>query len=324
MTLSTLITGGSGFVGQHLIRLLQQREASIAVLSFGRTSRSPEERGVHFYEADVRDRDCIAGIVREVNPSHVYHLAAVSAVDVSWANPRLTYEVNFWGTCNVFEAAMKLPAPARILNVSTSQVYARSTERLTETSPIAPDNPYSASKAMSELLSVEFKRSSSGGVVTARPFNHSGPGQAANFFLSAIAKQFAAISLGIAPPKLSVGNIAVKRDFSDVRDVVEAYALLIEKGRVGETYNVCSGVAVRLSDVIKMFEAASKVKVEIVTIPGKIRADDPDEVCGDPTKIRSETGWTPKLSLEKTTSHLLDYWQAILRQERAIEVTHEA
>ena len=312
MALSILITGGTGFVGKHLIQLLlKQPGISIAVLSSGRSS-DPEPQ-VHYYQADVRNGDLVAGIVREVSPTYVYHLAAVSAIDASWLDPKLTYEINFCGARNVFEAAVKLPSAARILNVSTSQVYGRSRDRLTESSPVAPESPYAASKAMSEFLRIEFGSFSNGGVVTARPFNHSGPGQSPNFVLAAMAKQFAEMSLGLSPPKLSVGNIAIKRDFTDVRDVVVAYVLLVENGRVGDVYNVCSGITVSLSDVIKMFEAASNIQVEVVSSPNKIRPGEADEICGDPRKISSETGWSPKISLQKTVADLLDYWRSLLR-----------
>ena len=311
MAFSILITGGTGFVGKHLVQLLlKQSGISIAVLSSGRNFAADSQ--VHHYQADLRNGDHVAGIVREVNPTHVYHLAAVSAIDASWSDPKLTYEINFWGARNVFEAAVKLPSAARILNVSTSQVYGRSRDRLTESSPVAPESPYAASKAMSEFLRIEFGSFSSGGVVTARPFNHSGPGQSPNFVLAAMAKQFAEMSLGLSPPKLSVGNVAVKRDFTDVRDVVVAYALLMEKGRVGDIYNVCSGSTVSLSDVIKMFEAASNIRVDVVSSPNKIRPGEADEICGDPRKITSDTGWSPKISLQKTIVDLLDYWRSLL------------
>ncbi|MFI5070113.1 MAG: GDP-mannose 4,6-dehydratase [Terriglobales bacterium] len=312
MGLPILITGGTGFVGKHLIQLLVQRGDSVAVLSSSLSSG--QQSGVRYYEADVRDRDRVREIVREVNPTQLFHLAGITAVDASWANPRLTYEVNVWGAYNVFEAAMHLSSPPAILNVSTSQVYARSSEKLSESSPVAPDNPYSASKAMAELLRIEFKNCSTGRIVTARPFNHSGPGQAPNFVLSSMAKQFAEIELGLRPAKLSLGNIEIKRDFTDARNVVEAYALLLEKGNTGEIYNVCSGSAVGLSEIIKMFEAAANQPIEVEVDPSKVRPNEPRNICGNPDKITSETGWSPKIPLQKTVSDLLDYWKSKLRE----------
>lgn len=307
-----LITGGTGFVGKHLIQLLVRRGDSVAVLSSSLSSS--QQSGVRYYEADVRDRDRVREIVREVNPTQIFHLAGITAVDASWANPRLTYEVNVWGAYNVFEAAMRLPSPATILNVSTSHVYARSSEKLSEGSPLDPDNPYSASKAMAELLRIEFKNCSPGGIVTARPFNHSGPGQAPNFVLSSMAKQFAEIERRLRPAKLSLGNIEIKRDFTDVRDVVDAYATLLEKGNTGEIYNVCSGSAVGLSEIIEMFEVAANQKIEVELDPHKVRPNEPKNICGNPAKIRSETGWSQKIPLQKTIADLLGYWKSKLRE----------
>ena len=155
---------------------------------------------------------------------------------------------------------MSLPSPPRILNVSTSQVYACSSRPLREDSLIRPDNPYAASKAMAELLMVAYQRNEAGGIVTARAFNHTGPGQPPSFVLPSIAKQFAEIEAGLQPPKLTVGNIEVERDFTDIRDVVRAYCMLLDRGRTGEIYNVCSGSAVRLADIIQMFQSISGIK----------------------------------------------------------------
>lgn len=307
MTSPILITGGTGFVGSHLIHFLKAKSAPIVVLS---STASPHpDPAVHYYRADVRNRDALQGIIRDVGPGEIYHLAGISAVGAAWENPRLTFEVNVLGALNVFEAGMALPIAARILNVSTAQVYGRSPMPLTEKSPVSPDNPYSASKAMAELLRVEFRDYPNGGVVTVRPFNHTGPGQTPNFVLPSIARQFAEIEAGMRPAKLSLGNIQVRRDFTDVRDVVEAYALLLEKGRPGEIYNVCSGASVALSEIIKLFEAACNLKVEIETDPGKVRRDEAGEIYGDPVKTRSETGWVPRIPLTRTVADLMEYWR---------------
>ncbi len=302
-----LITGGTGFVGPHLIRLLRAGKSQVAVLSSDKPST--REPGVKYYEADIRDRETVRAVVRETRPEYVYHLASISAVDMSWRNSRLTYEVNVTGSFNVFEAAMSLPSPPKILNVSSSQVYAAAPGKLTEKSPVQPDNPYAASKAMTELLAVQFRNCKSGGIVTARSFNHTGPGQSPIFVLPAIAKQFAEIESGLRPPKLSLGNIQVKRDFTDVRDVVRAYALLLERGKTGEVYNICSGRAVRLADVIDLFQSVTGIAVDVESDPAKLRANEAAEICGDPRKIHSETGWLRQISLEKTVADLLEYFR---------------
>ena len=305
-----LITGGTGFVGTHLVQFLKSNTSHIAVLASG--GKSKPQPGVNYYEVDIRDRDAVRSVVQEVKPDHIYHLAGISSVDDSWSSPRLTYEVNVFGAYNLFDAAMSLPRPPRILNISTSQVYAPCSSPLSEDSRIQPNNPYAASKAMAELLVVEYQKYTEGGIITTRSFNHTGPGQPPNFVLPSIAKQFVEIELGLRPPRLNVGNVEVKRDFTDIRDVIRAYCMLLEKGKPGEVYNVCSGSAVRLADIIRMFESAAGRKVTIATEEARVRSNDVPLICGDPKKIRETTGWHPQISLPKTIADLLDYWRSQL------------
>jgi GDP-4-dehydro-6-deoxy-D-mannose reductase len=302
-----LVTGGTGFVGSHLIGLLKSHSSKIAVVaSGGEVSR--QQSGVDYYALDIRRAGDLRSVVHNFSPTHIYHLAAISAVDVSWSNPRLTFEVNVLGAYNLFEAAMSLPSPPKILNVSTSQVYAGSAAILTETSRVDPENPYAASKAIAEMLRVQYRTCSVGGIITARSFNHTGPGQMPNFVLSSIAKQFAEMEAGLRPARLTVGNLEVKRDFTDVRDVVMAYAALLKRGRRDEVYNVCSGCSVRLADVVRRFEAISGIVAEIETDAARLRSNEIPVICGDATKIRSETGWIPQIPFEKTIRDLLEYW----------------
>ena len=167
-----LITGGTGFVGTHLIQSLAAKTSKIFVLASG--VDAPHQPEVTHYQVDIRNWNEVNSVVQEANPNRIYHLAGISSVDISWSNPRLTFEVNVLGACNVLEAAMRLPSPPSILNVSTSQVYGSSGGILTEASPINPDNPYSASKAMAELLLVQYRKCLHGGIVSVRPFNHTG------------------------------------------------------------------------------------------------------------------------------------------------------
>jgi GDP-4-dehydro-6-deoxy-D-mannose reductase len=302
-----LITGGTGFVGTHLVSFLKSRGSQVAILA---ASGCSENTDLECYQGDVRDADTVFAAIHEFKPNYIYHLAAVSAVDLSWRSPRLTYEVNVFGTLNVFEAAMSLAAPPKVLNISTAQVYAPSISALNESSALAPDNPYAASKATSEFLSVQFRRQSEGGIVTARSFNHAGPGQSPDFVLSSIAKQFAEIEAGMREPKLVLGNIHVERDFTDVRDVVQAYSLLLQKGEVNGIYNVCSGHSRSIEEIVREFESVSGINIEIESHPGKQRAGENQVVCGDPTKIQAATGWRPNIPLKTTLQDLLAYWRA--------------
>lgn len=268
---------------------------------------------MEYCELDIRREDDVRSAVREIRPTEIYHLAGISAVDRSWTNPRLTFEVNVVGTFNLMGAAMELVPAPRILNISTAQVYARSDGPLKEESPINPDNPYAASKAMAELVRISFLKASTRGIITARSFNHTGPGQLPTFVLPSIAKQLAEMEIGLRPPKLQVGNIDVKRDFTDVRDVVRAYAALLDKGRSGEVYNVCSGIGTRLSDIITQFQTVCETGVTIETDPARVRRDEIPQVVGDSAKIRRETGWSPQIPIDTTIRDLMDYWRGEIK-----------
>ena len=302
-----LVTGGTGFVGSHLIPFLQSRSFDIAVLS---SSGRPANTGLDYHQVDLRNGNEVRRIVREFAPDHIYHLAGISTLADACADPRLTYTVNVLGACDLFDEAMRLSPAPRILNVSTSQVYAPSSRPLKEDSPLSPGSHYAASKAMAELLATQYRVSSTGGIITVRPFNHTGPGQSASFVLPSIAKQFAEIQSGRRQHTVSVGNIDVKRDFTDVRDVVRAYVALLEAGQAGETYNVCSGTCILLRDVLDKFQAVAGIKVNVETDPYKIRVNETPEVCGDASKLRAATGWFPTIPLEKTMRDLLNHWQA--------------
>jgi GDP-4-dehydro-6-deoxy-D-mannose reductase len=311
--LRVLVTGGTGFVGAHLIRFLKARAAAIAVLARG--DNGLRDPGTEFYDVDVRDAGEVRSAVKEFQPTHVYHLAGFSAVDVSWREPRLNFEVNVGGAYNLFEAAMSLPSPPKILNVSTSQVYAPSNLPLSEDSAVSPDNPYAASKAMAEMITVQYRHHRVGEIITTRSFNHSGPGQSANFVLPSMARQFAEIRLGVRPPSITLGNIEVKRDFTDVRDVVRAYFMLLEHGSPGEVYNVCSGLSVRLADILKMFQSIAGVEAAIQIDPARLRTSDVLEMRGNSDKLREATGWLPQIPLMKTISDMLEDWTRRIRDE---------
>jgi GDP-4-dehydro-6-deoxy-D-mannose reductase len=315
--LRILITGGTGFVGTHLVRFLKSQDSQISVLATN-NGGSTREPGVQYYEVEIRDAERVRSIVGEVNPEQIYHLAGITAVDISWARPRLTYEVNVFGALNLFDAAMHLPVPPRILNISTSQVYAPTSGILTEESRLRPDNPYAASKAMAEFLVPQYRDHTTGGIITARPFNHTGPGQPPTFVFPSIAKQFAEIESGFRPPKLNLGNISVRRDFTDVRDVVHAYYLLLERGRTSEVYNVCSGTPVLLSEIIDLFEKICGIDTTIETDPHKVRSREVAEIFGDPHKLEAETGWCREIPLQKTAEDTLNYWRSQCRGRDAI------
>jgi GDP-4-dehydro-6-deoxy-D-mannose reductase len=309
-----LVTGGTGFVGRHLVPALRAQGTTVTVLA----SRStvPRHEGVDFYDIDIRHTAAVRALVRDISPDFIYHLAGVSAIGTAAANPELTYEVNVLGAYNIFEAAMNQAGPVRVLNVSTSQVYAPSAGVLNEQSPVAPSGPYASSKAMAEMLAAQYRKRTSGGIITVRPFNHTGPGQSADFVLSSIARQFAEIEAGQRRPELALGNIQVRRDFTDVRDVVRAYSALMAKGRISQVYNVGSGVATSIKDAVAVFERLTGIEVAINVDPGRLRSSDVPEIRGDASKITRETGWTPQIDFETTLNDLLNFWRSECRSSK--------
>jgi GDP-4-dehydro-6-deoxy-D-mannose reductase len=313
--LRILITGGTGFAGAHLLGLLRQSDSQIAVLSS--TQPASCEAGVDYHCVDIRDAEGMRAVLQQLSPDQIYHLAGVSTVDAASRQPAEAYEINVIGSHNLFDAAMSAECPPRILNVSTAQVYAPSPRKLSEDSALGPENPYAASKAMAEMLVYQYRGRQKGGIITARSFNHTGPGQSPAYVLPAMAKQFAEIESGLRPPRLSLGNLAVKRDFTDVRDVVRAYCMLLKHGKAGEVYNVCSGTAVALADVVEMFRAMCDIKVTIEREPSRVRSKDTVEVSGDPARIHADTGWSPEIPLEQTICDLLDYWRSRCRSQDA-------
>ena len=278
-------------------------------------SVTTQEPGVDYCEADIRNSDDVRAVVCDAAPHQIYHLAGISSVSSSWEDPRLTFDVNVIGAYNLFEAAMCLPSSPKILNVSTSQVYAPCNAALLETSPLSPDSPYAASKAMAELLAIQYRKFTKGGIITARAFNHTGPGQSTTFALPSFARQLAEIDAGLRPPTLRVGNIDVRRDFTDVRDVVVAYSELLEMGAVGSIYNVCSGRAVLLMDVVRELQKNCSVAVEIEIDPARVRSSDVPQIVGDPAKLRKSTGWLAKIPLARTLKDLLAYWRTAIERE---------
>jgi len=315
--LRALISGGTGFAGRHLANLLGQQGKEVIVLSTG--SLQPQA-GITYFECDLRDFSAVQRVCEDTQPNEVYHLAAVSSVVESWKDPRSTFEVNVVGTYNLLAACLPLTSQPRFLNVSTGQVYALTGEYLSEDSPVRPSNPYAGSKLMAELLPYQFPPEEQTRVVTARPFNHTGPGQISDYALSDFARQVAEMEAGLRRPVLATGELHLKRDFTDVRDVVRAYVTLLDRGRGGDLFNVCSGTARPLSSACDVLRSLTSVEFTTQTVPEKVRPGQPPRVCGDPSKVKAETGWSPTISWETMLSDLLQSWREQVRQQ--LQVVH--
>ncbi len=293
-----LVTGGTGFVGRHLVAALRAR--GVETIAAGR-SEDPAPPDVVF---DLGDTAGVARVVRDARPDVVFHLAAQASVADAGRDPLAAYDANVLGTARVVEAIRALERPPLLLFASSGEVYGpRDPGELParETLLPRPLGAYAASKLGAEAIVDAAGRAAGLRAVVTRAFNHIGPGQSPRFAVAAFARRIAAIAAG-GEPVLAVGNLSPTRDFLDVRDVVAAYVALAAAMHAGEapcgTYNVCGGVATPVSEIVRALVAIAGVTVELREDPELVRPIDLPENFGDPAKLRAATGWTPRLSLE--------------------------
>jgi GDP-4-dehydro-6-deoxy-D-mannose reductase len=304
-----LITGAAGFVGQHLSCLLLARGHKVYGTQLG-TDPHYKCENVTMLPCDVRDPAMVLAAVQQANPEHIYHLAALSSVQDSFNNATEVYRTNFFGTLHLLDAAKKTVPGARILLVGSSQVYGVGGGRkpIAEDVPLRPASPYAVSKAAADLLGYQYFAAYKVDVVRARPFNHTGPGQPPSFVCSDFARQIAHIAKGAQEPVIEVGNVNVRRDISDVRDVVAAYELLLEKGQPGEAYNIGSGNPVAISEVIDTLISFCTRKVEVRVKRERLRANDPPVLYASVRKLQQATNWKREYTIAKTLKDMYDYW----------------
>ena len=309
-----LITGATGFAGEHLIRALKE-DVDSAYDIYGTTfPASPATAAGRLFYLDLRAENDICSLVKDVRPDWIFHLAAISSVHTSWQKRSETLQTNVLGTQNLLEAVRKSRPGARLLFVSSSDVYGAAeppAEGFSETGPIQVTSPYAFSKAAGEMLCGFYERFENIDLVIARPFPHTGPGQSEDFVCSDWARQIVRMERGEIAPNLKVGNLNILRDFCDVRDVVRAYILLLQKGRRGEVYNICSAKAVPLQNVLALLigGALDSSAISIDIDPAKLRRTDMPLLVGSNRKISGEVGWSPRISLERTLRDLLSFWR---------------
>jgi GDP-4-dehydro-6-deoxy-D-mannose reductase len=292
-----LITGGRGFVGQWLAAHLKDRGDEVAVMDI---------------ETDVADGAAARRVMADVAPDAIYHLAAMTHVGESWENPSQVLRVNVLGTAEILAAARALPVSPRVLVVSSAEVYGvvdPDLLPLDEDTPTAPASPYAASKLAAEAVALQAWRGYGQPVIVVRPFNHIGPGQSPNFFVSALAKRIVDARRSGAD-SLRVGTLTTRRDFTDVRDVVAAYRLLIEKGSAGGIYNVCSGIDIAMSEVAALLLELAGADLRLETDPALVRPVDVPVLRGDAGRLRDAAGWQPVIPLATTLADVLASWEA--------------
>ena len=293
----SLITGGRGFVGSWLADHL--RELGDEVVAIDR-------------EVEITDPTALLGAMSTAAPDAVYHLAALTHVGQSWEEPLQVLEVNIMGTAAVLAAARQCGTDPRVLVTSSAEVYGAVTDPgllpLSETSPTAPLTPYAASKLAAEAVVDQAYLGHGQHVITVRPFNHIGPGQTPNFAVPALAKRIVEADRR-GSPTIPVGNLSARRDFTDVRDVVRAYRLLVEAGRPGEVYNVCSGRDVSIREIADGLLKLAGTTLEFETDPTLVRPVEVPVLRGDPTRLVDATGWKPEVPLDQTLADVLAYWR---------------
>lgn len=289
-----LVTGLSGFVGSHIAALPDAGDFS-----------------VEGCRADVRSPEQVLAAVEAARPDAVIHLAGQSSVAASMHDPVATYRVNFDGTLNLLMALRSSGFRGRMLYVGSADAYGRVMDAelpITEAHPLRPLNPYAVSKVAAEALCYQWSQSGPFEIMMARPFNHIGPRQSTRFAVADFGRQIAMAAAGLGPAVLSVGDIDATRDFTDVRDIVRAYALLLERGRNGHVYNVCSAQERSLRELIGGLCAEAGIEMQIRIAPERLRPVEQRRMCGSYDKLHAETGWEPSVPLPQTLRDILQYW----------------
>lgn len=292
---TALIIGGTGFVGQHMQRILESTHRIIA------TGRN----------VDITDADRIRRLVKQTAPELVMNFASITTIRESFADPRHTYQIGFGGTLNLLLALKENGFSGSMLNISSSEVYGFPSDDelpIAERTSLRPMSPYAVSKAATEALCYQWSQIEQFRIVTARPFTHIGPGQSDRFAVSNFARQVAQISLGRSEPVIRVGSLGTTRDLTDVRDVVRAYRLLLEQGRSGEVYNVCSNKETNMRSLLDQLIESSGISVRIEQDETLLRAAEQRRTLGSHEKIRNDTGWTASIPLSRTIADMLSYW----------------
>ncbi|MFC9599758.1 GDP-mannose 4,6-dehydratase [Peribacillus butanolivorans] len=303
--MKALITGVTGFVGKHLEAFLQDK-ADV----YG-TSRVPRSQK-HIYQLNLLSETESLKLIDNIKPTHIFHLAGLSNVKESWDDKVDFIEGNVIGTIHLLEAVRKVNDQIKVITVGSSEEYGilpEGIEKVREETPLQPINPYGISKCAISMLVKLYYKSYGLNVTHARPFNHIGPGQRLGFVTTDFAHQIALINKGLVKDcKINIGNLQIERDFTDVRDMVEAYYEIGRIGRAGEVYNVCSGRGVYIQDLLQILLSFSAKKIELVVDQNRMRVADIPRLVGDPGKLLDATGWKPERKLEDTLRDIYNEW----------------
>lgn len=309
--MKALIIGAAGFVGSYLIHHLKDDlHWDVAV------TKMPQETipisDIKIYDLNILEQDAIIQLLAELRPDYILHLAAQSSVGLSWKDPDLTIDVNIKGSIHVLDAVRTLDYTPRILLIGSGEEYGHILPKespIPETNVLRPGNIYAATKACQNMLGKIYADAYKMDIILVRAFNHIGPNQTPLFVVADFCKQVAQIEAGLIEPVIHVGNLSAARDFSDVRDVVRAYALLLQHGISGETYNVGSGHAITIDEILKKILLYSKVTIQVEVDKSKFRPVDVPIIEADTSKLFACTGWKPEISIDQTIQEVLAYWR---------------
>jgi GDP-4-dehydro-6-deoxy-D-mannose reductase len=304
----TIITGINGFAGKHLAKLLLKHGWNVYGIDMQEKCMAP---GATYFQVDICDHESVRRICDQVKPDGIYHLAGVASPAGFHLTPYNSFQINIMGTISVLDAMRTVSRSAVLLLVGSSTEYQTNDlhNSLSEKSPLDPTSFYGVSKYVAEVIGHYYVRHHDLDVRFTRSFNHTGPGQAPNFVCSDWARQIANIEVNGALPQIHVGNIQVAIDFSDVRDIVEAYRLIMEKGKKGEIYNVCGKNKINLSYILEYLIKKSSANITVSMDHNKVAAPNSTaEIIGANTKLCEQTGWSPKIPFEKTLDDLYEWW----------------
>jgi GDP-4-dehydro-6-deoxy-D-mannose reductase len=315
-----LITGVAGFAGSHLAEfLLAETDLEVrGVLHEHDAHIAHLQHRLHLLYGDLNDRDITQVILARVQPDYVFHLAGQSFVGESWDNPWATMEPNIRSQVNVLSIAADLGLDARLLVVGSNEEYGSIRPEdlpIDEDTPLRPNSPYGVSKVAQDFLGLQYYLSHGLHTVRVRPFNHIGPRQRDSFVVPSFARQIAEIEAGLQPPVIRVGNLSAKRDFTDVRDTVRAYWLILQHGAPGQVYNVGSGRAYSAQEILDGLLSLTNTRIEVQVDPARLRPTDvPVSVC-NAGKLRAATGWQPTIPLEQTLRDVLEEWRRKVKRK---------
>lgn len=318
--MKVLITGITGFAGSHLAELLLDENVQVFGTVRPRSRMDNLTPAVQarldLRECELRDYASVKALLGAIRPDGIFHLAAQSFVPTSWNSPGDTLSNNIIGQLNILEAMKDLELKDTPIQLAcSSEEYGMVYEHelpITEDTPLRPLSPYAVSKVAQDLMGYQYSMSYGLRCVRTRAFNHEGPRRGDIFVTSNFAKQIVHIEKGYAPPVIRVGNLDARRDFTDVRDTVRAYWLLLRKGKPGEVYNIASGHSVKIADMLDMLLAMTTEKITIETDPARLRPSDVPVLQGDSSRMRNLTGWEPTIPFEQTLRDILDYWRGFI------------